>query len=379
VLLTKLRHIYASGDRNLTPELRELTDQYRKIESELADPAVVYSMADLDPGKDYPVLVGGHARSPGPTAPRHFLTLMPESLRKVDSQQSGRRELAEAMASAKNPLTARVMVNRLWHHVFGRGLVSTTDNFGSYGEPPTHPQLLDYLASRFVEEGWSMKRLIRLMMLSDTFRQSSQAEARSTDADPRNQLWHRYPIRRLEGEAVRDSILAVSGSLNPKLFGESVQPYRGEAKPYRRLFQGPLDGAGRRSIYLKITRMEGPRFLETFDFPPPLQTRGNRDVTNVPSQALALLNDPFVTGQAKAWSQRLVSRRDDTVNARLSRMFRDALGRPASSEELERMRLLTQSLARRHSVETSAILSSLAVWQDVAHAFFNMKEFLYLR
>ena len=368
-----------TNSRNLTPELRELTHQYRQVESGLADPAVVYSMADIDAGKDYPILTGGQASSPGRPAPRHFLTLMPESLRKVNPEQSGRRELAEAIASKDNPLTARVMVNRLWHHVFGRGLVSTTDNFGRYGDAPTHPELLDYLSARFMEEGWSMKKLIRLMVLSDTFRQSSNAPPISAEADPQNRLWGKYPVRRLEAEAVRDSILAVSGSLDEKLFGESVQPHRGEAKPYRRLFQGPLDGGGRRSIYLKVTRMEGPRFLETFDFPPPLQTRGARDVTNVPSQSLALLNDPFVIGQSRSWAERLVAQSDDAVEARLSRMFVAALGRTASPEELHRMRLLVESLAQRHSLKTSAVLSSVEVWKDIAHTFFNMKEFVYLR
>lgn len=368
-----------TNSRNLTPELRALTDVYRKIESLLTEPAIVYSMADVDPGKDYPILAGGQARSPGRMAPRHFLTLMPEPLRKVNPEGSGRRELAEAIASEQNPLTARVMTNRIWHHVFGRGLVSTTDDFGRYGEAPSHPELLDYLASRFMAEGWSMKKLIRLMVLSDTFRQSSQAQTTSAGAGPQDNLWRRYPVRRLEAEAVRDSILAVSGSLNPNLFGPSVEPYRGEAKPYRRLFQGPLDGDGRRSIYLKITRMEGPRFLETFDFPPPLQTRGNRDVTNVPSQSLALLNDPFVVGQARLWAERLVSHRDDAVDARLSRMFQAALSRTASPDELVRMRTLVESLAQQHSVAGSEVLASVAVWKDVAHTFFNMKEFLYLR
>jgi hypothetical protein len=238
--------------------------------------------------------------------------------------------------------------------------------------------LLDYLASRFVQEGWSMKKLIRQMVLADTFRQSSQAEPRAASIDPQNMLWHRYPVRRLEGEAVRDSILSISGSLNPKLFGPSVQPNREEAKPYRRLFQGPLDGDGRRSLYLKVTRMEGPRFLEIFDFPQPMQTRGNRDVTNVPSQSLAMLNDPFVIGQAKAWAERLVAR-GDAMDERLGGMFESALGRPASTEELGRMRDLVGALAREHSVSAEEALSSITVWKDVAHTFFNMKEFLYLR
>ena len=368
-----------TNSRNITPEVRALTDEYRKTEAALSDPAVVYSMADVDPGKDYPILTGGQALAPGRIAPRHFLTLMPESLRKINREQSGRRELAEAIASKDNPLTSRVMANRIWHHVFGRGLVATTDNFGRYGEAPTHPELLDYLASRFAKDGWSMKKLIRLMVTSETFRQASQATKQADEADPQNVLWHRYPVRRLEGEAVRDSLLSVSGSLDPKLFGPSVQPHRDEAKPYRRLFQGPLDGEGRRSIYLKVTRMEGPRFLETFDFPQPMQTRGNRDVTNVPSQALAMLNDPFVTRQAEVWAEHLAARRDDAVDARLTAMFETALSRPPSPDELTRMRSLVQTLAERHSVASSNVLASVAVWKDVAHTFFNMKEFLYLR
>jgi hypothetical protein len=220
--------------------------------------------------------------------------LIPAELRQVGTEQSGRRELAEAIASPRNPLTARVMVNRVWHYVFGRGLVATTDNFGRYGEQPTNQELLDYLATRFVEDGWSAKKMIRLLMTSETFRQSTDPAAGSLEADPQNLKWSRYPVRRLEAEAIRDHILAISGRLDRTMYGPSIEPHRGEPKEYRRLFQGPLDGNGRRSIYLKVTRMEGPRFLELFDLPPPLQTRGNRDVTNVASQALALMNDPFV-------------------------------------------------------------------------------------
>jgi hypothetical protein len=368
-----------TNSRNVTPKLRSLTDEYRNAEASINKPAVVYSMADVDPGQDYPILIGGQATAPGRPAPRHFLSVMPESLRKVNLEQSGRLEMAEAMASKDNPLTSRVMVNRLWHHVFGRGLVATTDNFGRYGEAPTHPELLDYLASRFIEDGWSMKKMIRLMVTSETFQQSSQGDKRANEADPQNRLWHRYPIRRLEGEAVRDAILATSGVLNEKLYGPSIPPHREEAKPYRRLYQGPLDGEGRRSIYLKVTRMEGTRFLETFDFPQPMQTRGNRDVTNVPSQALAMLNDPFVTDQSKVWAERLTARKDDAVDARLAAMFESALGRPPSQDELARMRALVNDFSQRQGVAGASILASVSVWKDVAHTFFNMKEFIYLR
>ncbi len=370
-----LREQIVANSRNLTPALRALTDQYRAAEAGLEDPAVIYSMGDFDRGSDNPIFNGGQALNLGRPAPRHFLTLMPPELRQVGTEQSGRRELAEAMASARNPLTARLMVNRIWHYVFGRGLAATTDNFGRYGERPTHPELLDYLAARFVEEGWSVKKLIRLLVTSETFQQSSEPN----EADSQNLNWSHYPVRRLDAEAVRDNILAVSGRLDQTLYGPSVSPHRGEAKEYRRLFQGPLDGNGRRSIYLKVTRMEGPRFLELFDLPPPLQTRGNRDVTNVPSQSLALLNDPFVLDQASVWAERLVARKDDAIDARLTSMFLQALARPPAPEELERWRSLTSSLAAGQGVATAEILLSKTVWKDVAHTFFNTKEFLYLK
>jgi hypothetical protein len=283
------------------------------------------------------------------------------------------------MASAQNPLTARVMVNRVWHYVFGRGIVATTDNFGRYGDQPTNQELLDFLAAKFVADGWSVKKLIRLMVTSETFKQSSEADPTALKEDPENLELGRYPVRRLDAESLRDSILAVSGRLDRTLYGPSVETHRSEPKEYRRLFQGPLDGNGRRSIYLKITRMEGPRFLELFDLPAPLQTRGNRDVTNVASQSLALLNDPFVLDQARFWAERLVARKDDAVDARLTSMFLRAFARPPSSEELKRWRALTAGLAAEHKVADTDLLASVTVWKDVAHTVFNTKEFLYLK
>jgi hypothetical protein len=374
-----IREQVISNSRNLTPVLRMLTDEYRIAEARLDEPIVVYGLGDFDRGWDNPIFNAGQALNLGRPAPRHFLSLMPEDLRKVGTEQSGRRELAEAIASVRNPLTARVMVNRIWHYVFGRGLVATTDNFGRYGEQPTNQDLLDYLAARFIDEGWSVKKLIRLLVTSETFKQSSEPDASAKDGDSQNVYWSRYPVRRLEAEAVRDNILAVSGRLDRTLYGPSIEPHRGEPKEYRRLFQGPLDGDGRRSIYLKVTRMEGPRFLELFDLPPPLQTRGNRDITNVPSQSLALLNDPFVLDQARVWADRLVARKDDAVDARLSSMFLDALGRPPSADELARWRSLVSKLGAEHSIALPDILASTTVWKDVAHTFFNTKEFLYLK
>lgn len=375
-----LKNDILTNSRNQSQELRALTDAYRKAEGEVPEAAVVSSMADIDQGQDYPILLGGQYKSPGKAAPRHFLSLMPAALKTVNPAFSGRLEMAEAIASNANPLTSRVMANRVWHHIYGRGLAATTDNFGRYGDAPTHPELLDYLATRFVGDGWSVKNLIKLMVMSDTFRQSSEAGEQAVAADAENRLWSRYPLRRLQAEGVRDSILAVTGSLDRKLYGASIQPYRDEAKPYRRLFQGPLDGEGRRSVYLKITRMQGPRFLETFDFPAPLQARGNRDVTNVPSQSLAMLNDPFVVSQAKAWGARLVAEGNRvSVAERLQGIFETALSRRASVEEVGRFQGLIEALARERAIDGSRVLSDELLWKDVVHAVFNMKEFVYLR
>jgi hypothetical protein len=203
------------------------------------------------------------------------------------------------------------------------------------------------------------------------------AEAAKTD--PQNRLLSHYSVHRLEGESIRDSILAVSGRLNPELYGPSVQPYREEPKDYRKLYQGPLDGDGRRSIYVKVTRHEGSRFLETFDFPNPTVARGNRDSTNVPAQALALLNDPFVLDQAGVWAARLIAQNAPTAEARIDAMFRAALGRLPDDAERARFISLASEVASLHKVAADKALDSQAVWKDVAHAVFNLKEFVYVR
>ena len=162
-------------------------------------------------------------------------------------------------------------------------------------------------------------------------------------------------------------------------YGPSVEPYRLKTKEYRKLHAGPLDGHGRRSVYLRVTRMEGPRFLELFDFPVPSVSRGRRDVTNVPSQALAMLNDPFVVQQSAYWAERLLEQEDGTLRERLERMFVRAFSRPPSPGEVARFGELTRSLGRLYRVPQEHILTSKEIWKDVAHSLFNTKEFIYLR
>ena len=206
-----------------------------------------------------------------------------------------------------NPLTARVMVNRVWHHLFGAGLVRTVDDFGHVGELPSHPELLDYLAARFVEDGWSMKRLIRAIVLTRAFQLSSRTSSAAPGSRSAKPPAAALPARRMEAEAIRDAILAASGRLDRTLYGMSIQPYREKDNADRRLFPGPLDGDGRRSIYIKNNLMEPPKFLGAFNSPGGKVTQGRRDVTNVPAQALALLNDPFVLQQAGVWAQHLLA------------------------------------------------------------------------
>ena len=368
-----------ANSRDSSARLAALIGEYRAIEAEIAEPRVVYSMGDLDNGSDYPVFKRGDPKNLGDTVPRGFLELITKSDKGFETRHSGRREIAEAIADPRNPLTARVFVNRLWHYVFGRGIVSTTDNFGRVGDKPTHPELLDYLASRFVEQGWSIKGIIKHLVLSKTFQQSSVTTEASVRADPANRLLSHFPVRRLEAESIRDAILATSGRLDRTLYGPSTQPFREDPQEYRKLFSGPLDGMGRRGIYTKVTRHEGDRFLELFDFPNPGLTRGRRDTTNVASQALALLNNGFVIDQAEVWAERAMENDAADPEARIRSMFDSAFGRPPEGGELSRLRGLAAELASLHGAGRDGIMDSREVWKDVAHAIFNMKEFIYIR
>ena len=356
----------------------DLVQQYRDVESQIPQPRVVAGMSDHGPGFDSLLLRRGNAEDLGAPVPRRYLEAI-AGPKIFSSQGSGRREIAELIAHQDNPLTARVMVNRIWHHLFGLGIVPTTDDFGHVGDLPSHPKLLDHLAYQFVQQGWSVKKLIRQIVTSRTFCQSSVSGAVANQRDPDNRLLHHYPVRRLDSEAIRDTILAVSGRLDRTLCGPSIHPFREEPKKHRKLEAGPLDGHGRRSLYLKVTRMEGPKFLELFDLPKPMETRGKRDRTNVPAQALAFLNDPFLIDQSRFWSEKLIARQDESLGARIDHMFVKALGRPPAADERNRIATFVDLLGRTHQVAAGESLASSTIWQDVAHMFFNTKELIYIR
>jgi hypothetical protein len=379
-------------ERNLLPNnmeerepVRLLVNYYRAIEKRIDDPQTVNGMADIDPGRDYRLNVRGVYEDLGERVPRGYVKVLASKGSSVVTRQSGRLELAQLVASPANPLTARVFVNRIWHWIFGTGIVATTDDFGHLGERPSHPQLLDYLASEFMAGGWSIKKLVQRLALSETFRQSGDISPKALEVDPLNRLLSHYPLRRLEAESIRDSLLAVSSRLDRRLYGETIDPPRTKEDPDKRLFSGPLDGNGRRSIYIRMAIMEPPRFLATFNQPTPKVPTGRRDKTNSPAQALALLNDPFVASQAEFWAKTLIEQPQSDPQERLTVMFRRAFGRNPEAAEMARWTTLAHQLVEMHydalapSLPRSDIMKSLDVWKDLAHTMFNAKEFIYVR
>ena len=368
-----------------SPVLKELVDEYRTIENnEIEQPRISAGVADFGNGMDHPRFERGNYDAPRETVRRRYLDVLSSDPQKVVRSGSGRLLLANAIASPENPLTARVMVNRVWHHLFGTGIVRTVDDFGRVGEMPSHPELLDHLTTEFVTPreaggmGWSIKTLIRIIANSHTFRLSSSADDIASQRDPKNRLLHHYPARRMEAEAIRDSILMVSGRLQREMYGMSVQPYREKANDLRRLFAGPLDGAGRRSVYIKVNLMEGPKFLSSFNLPSGKIAQGRRDQTNVPAQALALLNDEFVIQQAEVWAQNVIANGSEIVPQRLNAMFQRAIGRPATVVELKRFESLVVTLAEHYGVQSGLENLNAGIWKDIAHILFNTKEFIYI-
>ena len=235
---------------------------------------------------DSHVFIRGEAENQGEVVPRRCLEIISSPNRPAFRSGSGRLELAAAIISTNNPLTARVMVNRIWLHHFGEGLVTTPDDFGNQAAPPSHPELLDYLAARFMEDGWSVKNMHRLIMLSRVYQEGSENNPRYAQQDPDNRLLWRANIRRLEFEAVRDSLLAIGGRLNTTLGG---RPVNLGAAPY----------SVRRTIYGFVDRRNLPEIYNQFDFANPDITTGKRYETIVPQQALFMMNSPLVVEQAR--------------------------------------------------------------------------------
>jgi hypothetical protein len=311
----------------------------------LTDPAngnVALGVRDAKAVADTEIRIRGEAEKLGPVVPRGFLSVLEFAGQpKVNPGQSGRLELAEWLTSERNPLTPRVMANRVWQHLFGQGLVKSVDNFGVMGDVPSHPELLDHLARRFVRGGWSVKGLVRSIVLTRAYRLGSESSSENVAVDPSDRLVWQHAPRRLDAEEIRDATLAAAGRLDrsrpraPAVQELKVIEIRNNGPEAARLKTLAAESP-HRSVYLPLLRGITPTSLEVFDFAEQGMVTGSRDATTVAPQALYLLNDPFVRKQSLALADRLLGRSELNDAARVDVAYRLTLGRSASPNELER-------------------------------------------
>lgn len=363
-------------DRVRLPEVLRLKKELRDELPREVDQAM--GVEDAGEPADVHLRIGGEHDQRGDLVPRGFLSAVrfegaPE---KIDPSRSGRRELAEWIAHSRNPLTPRVAVNRIWYHLFGRGLVNTLDNFGVSGEKPSHPELLDHLAHRFVHEhGWSVKSLIRSLVLSRVYRLESRETERSRlliRRDPGNTLFGRTSPRRLEAEALRDGFLAVSGRLDPSRPSGSILvdfTYHADIiHPDRVKALGELEGP-RRTIYVPSLRGHRHRLYDLFDYPDDESVNSARNSSSVPTQGLYLMHNEFVMDCAKSLAERVKREEPSSPTARLERLYRLCFSRKPTPEELA---------ADLEFLELqSASADSESSWTRLAHTFLIGGEFLF--
>jgi cytochrome c553 len=392
------------------PRQRPYRLKFERARGELAnltDPAsrgyAVHGVRDSSTVGDTEIRIRGEAEKLGPVVPRGFLSAFEvPGAAPVNRKQSGRLELARWLTSPNNPLTARVIVNRVWQRLFGQGIVTTVDNFGVTGDTPSHPELLDHLASRFIREGWSVKKLVRALVLTRAYQLGTDAPAGHKAVDPGNRLVWRHSSRRLGAEEIRDAILAAAGTL-------TVQ--RPEASPARKLQMiemqdnGPqaralhtqADRSQYRSVYLPLVRGLTPHDLEAFDPVEQTLVTGQRDTTTVPGQTLYLLNSSFVRRQSLALAEKLLGQ-PDADSVRIQTAYRLILGRLPQDRETERARRFlagyeagyreqpaaapTEKPKTPGAVEQEEIRPAdgrSAAWLALVQALFSSAEFRYSR
>ena len=342
-------------DRPSQAKLQELRSAVQKwLTSGPGAPPRALSLEDTPIPIDSRVFVRGNPNNLGEPAPRRFLAALAVAERTPFRDSSGRLELARAIASRANPLTARALVNRVWMHHFGSPLVATPGDFGLRSEPPTHPKLLDHLAARFMDEGWSIKLLHRWILLSSTYQQQSDDRTEGHALDPENTLYWRMNRRRLDFEATRDALLAVSGRLDGAIGGPPMPSLTGTS-------------ATRRTLYGFIDRLNLPGLYHTFDFPDPTTTSPRRDQTTVAPQALFLMNHPFVIDAARGILARPEIAAKQNVDAKVEQLYRLIYGRPPMDGDL--------ALAREF---VAGLTPESSRWQSFAQALLMANEFVFV-
>ena len=349
-------------------ELEKLQASLKRLEESI--PRLDSAMGVTD-GKatNLPILLRGDPELPGKVQARGFLSVLKIPEAKVPGEKSsGRLELANWMTSPKNPLTARVIVNRVWHWHFGKGLVATPDNFGLLGDRPSHPALLDWLAARFIEDGWSIKKLHRLILDSATWQMSSSAQSGAVKRDPHNQFYSRAPIRRIEAEALRDALLRISDRLDTSL-GGSTWNFENRKLVFNHTSEDNTSyQVNRRSLYLPVIRNHVYDLFQLFDFPDPNMMKGNRSRTTTAQQALYMMNSPLVMETAKKLA---VDNAGGDSDKRIRRLYIQVYQRPAQKEEIE---------AAHNFMDTFTVHTSPQErFQALAQSLICSNEFIFLK
>ena len=336
ILLSLLRHDLLPNSIIQIQSARKPLEKYRELEAKIPVPKLTPGIIDGEPF-DQALFERGNHKKPAHKVPRRFLEAIDET--PYPKNTSGRLELAIDLLREDNPFTSRVIVNRIWHYLFGHGLVRTPNNFGRLGEQPSHPELLDYLAIKFRNDGWSFKKMIRFLITSETFRSSSSPSLKAKEFDPQNILLSHANLRRIEAEAIRDAMLLSSGRLQ-----------------LDRIAEGKPEGKNspRRAVYRQVKRNSLDSFLSVFDAPVPSSAKGRRDITNVPAQSLTLMNDPDVLRAAKEFGNLYES---PNIKEGIHKMFRIALGRAPNENEISRS-LQYLNMNDRNSQENESKLIS---------------------
>lgn len=369
------QEIAAATPASLNEQIKGLEEGIQKLREETPDLPRGYFLNEPEAPKPTHLLIRGNARAPGPEVPPAVPAVVTSAQPVFPPPQKTslrRLTLAYWIASPENPLTARVIVNRVWQAHFGDGLVRTSSDFGKLGEKPSHPELLDWLANWFVENGWSMKKLHRLIMTSNTYRMSKRSNPKYLAEDPENRLLWRMPYSRMEVEAIRDSMLAVSGTLNPAMYGPSMYPFvprqalEGSSDPDK--IWKPFDerDAARRTIYTFIKRSMIVPMLEVLDFCDTSRSSPKRMNTSVAPQALTLFNGDFVNRQAGHLAQRLAREAGEDPRRQIEYAYRLAFARQASAAETASMLRFVQELG-----------GGKKAMEQLCRVLLNMNEFAY--
>jgi hypothetical protein len=373
-----LKNAPAEEKKDLQARIKEAEQAAGEHAKQTVPFELAYAVADAPHVSDVAVQHKGDPARPGAKVPRRFLTVLGGATLPPDTTSSGRSQLADWLLATENPLPARVMANRIWQHHFGRGLVATPNDFGKQGKPPTHPELLDYLATRFRDGGWSVKAMHRLIMLSRTYRLAATRDENALARDPSNELLASFPRRRLDAEALRDTLLALGGNLD--LTDGAAHPFPPihewkytQHNPFKAVYE-----SNRRSVYLMTQRIQRHPYLAIFDGADPSTSTPARPMSTTPLQALYLLNDALVHEQARRVADRILAK-PGTSPARITQAYELLLARPPAREErAAALSFLDRAAAQLRDEGVAPDQLESESWRAYVRVLFRLNEFVYL-